>query len=92
MNPTESRNTNVNADDLQSRILQLLTDVAPDIDPASVQGDVDFRDQFDFDSMDTLNFAIALHKAFQIEIPETDYPKLSSLAKCVRYVAERRNR
>jgi acyl carrier protein len=76
----------MNADELKTRILTLLTDVAPDVDPASVQVDVDFRDQFDFDSMDTLNFAIALHKAFNIEIPETDYAKLASLAKCIAYV------
>jgi acyl carrier protein len=74
------------ADELKPRILQLLTDVAPDVDPASVQADIDFRDQFDFDSMDQLNFAIALHKAFNVEIPEADYPKLASLAKCISYL------
>ena len=73
-------------EELKAKILALLTDVAPDVDPTSVQANVDFRDQFDFDSMDTLNFAIGLHKAFNIEIPETDYPKLASLSKCMEYV------
>ena len=76
----------MNAEELQSRLLALLNDVAPDVDPTSVQTGVDFRDQFDFDSMDQLNFAIALHKAFNIEIPESDYPKLSSIAKCADYI------
>jgi len=79
----------MNAEELKAKILALLADVAPDVDPASVQADVDFRDQFDFDSMDTLNFAIALHKAFNVEIPETDYPKLASLTKCIGYVGAR---
>ena len=47
---------------------------------------VDFRDQFDFDSMDTLNFAIALNTEFGIEVPEADYAKLASTDKCVKYV------
>ncbi|HYM33826.1 MAG TPA: phosphopantetheine-binding protein [Steroidobacteraceae bacterium] len=74
------------ADELKAKILVLLTDVAPDVDPTSVQVEVDFREQFDFDSMDQLNFAIALHEAFKIEIPESDYPKLASLAKCIAYI------
>lgn len=77
----------MNTEELKSRLLQLLTDIAPDVDPGSVQADADFRDQFDFDSMDQLNFAIAVHKAFDIDIPEADYPKLASLEKCVAYVS-----
>jgi acyl carrier protein len=79
----------MNPDELKSRILTLLTDVAPDVEAATVEVDVNFRDQFDFDSMDQLNFAISIHKAFNIEIPETDYPKLASLAKCIAYVSVR---
>jgi acyl carrier protein len=47
---------------------------------------VAFRDQFDFDSMDTLNFAIALHREFGVEVPESDYAQLDSLEKCVTYL------
>ena len=79
----------MNADEIKARILTLLTDVAPDVDPATVEVEANFRDQFDFDSMDQLNFAIAIHKAFSIEIPESDYPKLLSLAKCIAYVGAR---
>jgi len=76
-------------EELKSTLLALLTDVAPDVEPSSVALNADFRDQFDFDSMDQLNFAIAIHKAFNIEIPESDYPKLASLAKCMEYVGNR---
>lgn len=79
----------MNAEQLRTRILGLLTDVAPDVDAASVEAATDFRDQFDFDSMDQLNFAIALHRAFGIEIPEADYPQLASLDKCLAYVTAR---
>lgn len=79
----------MNTEQLKTRILELLTDVAPDVDAASVEAGTDFRHQFDFDSMDQLNFAIALHRAFGIDIPEADYPQLASLDKCLAYVMAR---
>jgi len=75
--------------DVKARILEILTSIAPDVDAATVEPDVDFRDQFDFDSMDTLNFAIALHEAFGIDVPERDYAQLASLEKCLSYVQSR---
>ncbi len=72
---------------LAARVLQLVTEIAPDVDPASVLPGVDFRDQFDFDSMDTLNFAIALNRELGIDVPEADYAQLASLDKCVAYLA-----
>lgn len=71
---------------LESRILALLVEVAPDIDPASVRPERDFRDQFDFDSMDLFSLAAAIHETFGIDIPERDYRQLASLAKCTAYV------
>jgi len=71
---------------LAQRVLELLTGIAPDVDPATVLPGIDFRDQFDFDSMDTLNFAIALNREFGVEVPETDYARLASLDKCVEYL------
>lgn len=74
---------------LATCVLELLTTIAPDVDPASVLPGVDFREQFDFDSMDTLNFAIALSRELGVEVPETDYSRLASLDKCVAYLAAR---
>ena len=75
---------------LATRVLGLVTEIAPDVDPATVLPGVDFRDQFDFDSMDTLNFAIALHRELGVEVPEADYSQLASLDKCVAYLAARK--
>jgi len=76
-------------EDLATTVLALVTGIAPDVDPASVIASVDFRDQFDFDSMDTLNFAIALHRELGVEVPEADYSRLASVDKCVAYLAEK---
>jgi acyl carrier protein len=79
----------MNRDQLAARVLALVTGIAPDVDAASVIPGIDFRDQFDFDSMDTLNFAIALHRDLGVDVPEADYSRLASLDKCVAYLAER---
>ena len=74
---------------LAARVLQLVTEIAPDVDPATVLPGIDFRDQFDFDSMDTLNFAIALNRELGVDVPEADYSQLASLDKCVAYLMAR---
>ena len=76
-------------DELAAKVLAMVTGIAPDVDPATVIPGVDFRDQFDFDSMDTLNFAIALSRELGVDVPEADYSKLASLDKCVAYLAAR---
>ena len=76
----------MNREELARRILELVTEIAPDVDAATVIPGIDFRDQFDFDSMDTLNFAIALNRELGVEVPETDYARLASLDKCVEYL------
>jgi acyl carrier protein len=79
----------MNREELARRVLELVTEIAPDVDAATVIPGIDFRDQFDFDSMDTLNFAIALHRELGVEVPETDYARLASLDKCVEYLRGR---
>jgi len=54
-----------------------------------MEPEVDLRDQLDIDSMDLLNFITAVHKQMGVNIPEADYPRLTSLAACVDYIAER---
>jgi len=78
----------MNQEQLAARVLELVTGIAPDVEAASVIPGIDFRDQFDFDSMDTLNFAIALHRELGVEVPETDYSQLASLDKCVAYLTQ----
>ena len=79
----------MNREQLATRVLRLVTSIAPDVDPASVVPGDDFRDQFDFDSMDTLNFAFALKGELGVEVPESDYGQLASLDKCLAYLLPR---
>jgi acyl carrier protein len=79
----------VTDDELKDVVIQALTRVAPEIDPASIQPGVNFRDQLDLDSMDFLNFVLALHDRLRIDIPEIDYPKLTTLGGAVAYLSSR---
>jgi acyl carrier protein len=72
--------------DLIGRLRQILGDVAPDLDVASVPDDADLRNDIGIDSMDFLNFVIAISKQLSVAIPEVDYGKVTTLAKCADYV------
>ena len=76
--------------DLQAALLRALGDVAPEADLASLKSDVPLREQLDLDSMDVLNFVVALRDALGVEIPEADYPRLTTLDACVDYLQARR--
>ena len=84
-------NTPLSEDEMRSRILRLLGEIAPEADTTSLRPDVSFRDQLDLDSMDFLNFVVALHKEFHIEIPESDYPKYMTLNGCLTQLSAARS-
>lgn len=76
-------------EEITTAVLRALGEIAPEADLAAIKPDVSFRDQLDMDSMDFLNFVIAVHEALRVEIPEADYPKLVTLSGCVAYMAAR---
>jgi len=79
--PTQDRES------LAPIVLDTLVGIAPDLDPGALDPDVAFRDQFEIDSVDFLSFVLALEKRLDRRIPETDFPKLSSLKGCLDYLA-----
>lgn len=76
------------ADDIRRTVLEQLGNIAPEADLATLDPGVSFRDQLDIDSVDRLNFYIALCKTFGIDIPERDYGKLTTIDECVAYVQQ----
>ena len=56
-------------------------------DPETALGQMRYlRNQFDFDSVDFMNFAVALQTHLKVEIPEEDYPQLATLNGCIAYL------
>ena len=75
--------------ELQTTILGLLGNIAPEADLTSLNPTLSIRDQLDIDSMDFLNFVIALDKELHVAVSETDYQKIATINDCVAYVAQR---
>lgn len=73
--------------ELREQVLRALASVAPELDEATLRPDKSFRDQLDIDSMDFLNYVIALHEALGVDIPEADQPQLQSVDGAVKYLA-----
>ena len=71
---------------IRETVLRALGQIAPEADLAQIKPHLRIRDQLDIDSMDMLNFMIAIHKELKIEIPVTDYPKLLTLDDCTEYL------
>ena len=74
-------------DDIRTAVLSALGSVAPEADLSRLAPGADLRETLDIDSMDFLNFAIALHGTLGVEIPERDYPQLTTLAGSIDYLA-----
>ena len=74
--------------ELTAIVRQALAKVAPETAGARIEADVPLREECDLDSMDFLNFVIGLHKATGLEIPETDYPRLATIAGAVAYLSQ----
>lgn len=72
--------------EIRKAVLRILGTIAPEADLSNIQPGVAFRDQLDLDSMDILNFVIALHKEFNVDIPEADYTRLTTLDGCATYL------
>lgn len=72
--------------DTRATVLAALYEVAPEAEGEEIDPKVNLRDQLDIDSVDFLNFVIGLHEATGVEIPEADYPKLSTLDGAVSYL------
>jgi acyl carrier protein len=76
----------VKPEELKSQGLGILATIAPELEPGELRGDKPLRSQVDLDSMDWLNFLVALHERLKVEIPETDYAKLVTLDDLLAYL------
>jgi acyl carrier protein len=77
----------MNDNQIEGRIRKILADITADSEALEIDAGVRIRDQLDLDSMDFLNFLIAVHEDMDVDIPEADYPKLRTLNDIVDYLA-----
>lgn len=80
----------MNQDELRKGALAELRRIAPELDENDIDPARLLREQVDLDSIDWLNFLIALHERFAVEIPESEYTRLATLDQIVAYLASKR--
>ncbi len=74
---------------LKAQIVTLLGEIAPEADLTHLNPETAFRDQFEMDSVDFLNFVLGLEQRFQVKIDEVDYPKFATLSGCLAQLGAR---
>jgi len=74
---------------IRDTLFAALRTIAPEVAPDDIAADRPLRDQVDRDSMDFLNFLIRLHERLGVDVPESDYAKLVTLADFVAYLQAR---
>lgn len=76
----------MNRAELRAVFVEELRRVAPELEESELKSDRPLREQVDLDSMDWLNFLVALHERLAIEIPEADYARLATLDQALDYL------
>jgi len=77
----------MNRNEIRATVLSELKRIAPELEEGELDEAKLLRDQIDLDSMDWLNFLVALHERTGKEIPESDYARLATLAQIIDYLA-----
>lgn len=77
--------------EIENIVLQTISKIAPESNLESLKPDVRFRDQFDFDSVDFVNFIVQLQEVILSKIPESDYPQLTTVNGCIAYLGEKKS-
>lgn len=60
--------------------------IAPDVDTTTLPTDVDFREEAELDSMDFIGILTAVQEATGVEVPETDYPLITTVDDFSEYL------
>ena len=76
----------MNTAEVPATVLALIEQIAPDVDAASLDPDVDLRRAADLDSLDFQSLVELVAKDTGVEIPEADYPAVRSLRGLTDYV------
>ena len=72
---------------IRAKVKDILARLVPDADFEALAPDANLRETLEADSMDLLNFVVALHDELGVDVPELDYRKIDTLDRCLDYLA-----
>jgi acyl carrier protein len=75
-------------EDLKAIFVEELTGIAPEIEGLKIQDSDNIQEKFDLDSMDIYNLLAALHLRLNIDIPDSDAPRLLTMNDALEYLLE----
>jgi len=79
-------------EEIRKIVIEELGNIAPEVAAENIREDGDLREELDIDSISFLNLVIALSKRLGIEIKESDYGRLDTLAHTIDYLSSQATR
>lgn len=73
--------------DARALLARVLARIAPEVDLADIGPDETLQEAADLDSMDFLNLMTAVYEEIGVDVPERDYPALSTVDGFAAYMA-----
>jgi len=77
--------------DVQQRIIQLIAEQL-EKDPSEIKPEMSFADDLGADSLDLVELIMTVEEEFNIEIPDEDAEKITTVQQAVDYISERRTK
>jgi acyl carrier protein len=75
--------------EIRRAVFKILGKIAPEANLDQINSDANLREALDIDSFDFLNLMIGLHAELNVEIAESEYPRLKTLGELVSYLSDR---
>lgn len=76
----------MNIQEAETIIFRVLSEIAPEIDPASVDHDLDLTEQLDLDSIDYLNWMLGIDQLTGIDIPQREVSAFLTIQGAAAYL------
>ncbi len=73
---------------LEERVKEIIVEQL-NVDPAQVVPEASFIDDLGADSLDTVELVMAFEEQFEIEIPDEDAEKVTTVGSVIEYLAEK---
>lgn len=86
----------MNSEEIKGVVRGLIVEIAEDmdVDTEVITDDASFVEDMGLDSMALLEVLATLEKKFSVSIPESEFPNITSINKCVatveKYLAEKK--
>lgn len=85
---TNSRGAAARYPEIAGIVLDILREIAPEVEPDDIDPAADMRYEFEIDSIDFLHLMIGIHERLDIDVPEADYGRVTTLDSLVSYLVE----